>query len=216
MKKGAIFDMDGLLFDTERIYCENWEETARRFGRTPDPAFSSAICGTSGAGALEVVLQHYPGVDPQSFVRTCVALTEERLLQGVPEKPGTRDLLAFFRGQGVKLAVASSSKRSMILRNLHQTGLDVFFDSVVSGDDVVRGKPEPDIFLLAAQRLNCAPEDCYVFEDGINGARAGIAAGCTTVMIPDLFQPAEDLYKGCAGIYPSLCAAQRAIEANIL
>jgi len=75
---------------------------------------------------------------------------------------------------------------------------------------------EPDIFLLAAQRLGCSPEDCYVFEDGINGVQAGIAAGYATVMIPDLFQPTEELRKGCAGIYLSLCEAQKAIAANIL
>lgn len=216
MNQGAIFDMDGLLFDTEQVYCENWIETARRFGQVPDPAFLSAICGTSGTGALETVRRHYPGVDCQKFIRTCVALTEERLLLGVPEKPGVREILSFFKARNVKMAVASSSGRSMVLGNLDKAGLTTFFDTVVSGDDVCCGKPAPDIFLLAAQRLGCAPEECYVFEDGVNGARAGIAAGCKTVMIPDLYPPTDDLQAGCAGIYSNLCEAMQAIEANIL
>ncbi|MDE7262777.1 MAG: HAD family hydrolase, partial [Oscillospiraceae bacterium] len=75
---------------------------------------------------------------------------------------------------------------------------------------------EPDIFLLAAGKIGCAPEDCYVFEDGSNGARAGVAAGCATVMIPDLMQPTEDLLKECAGIYSSLLEARDAIAAGEL
>ena len=104
----------------------------------------------------------------------------------------------------------------MIESNLRRNGFESFFEAVVCGADVLRGKPEPDIFLLAAERIGCAPEDCYVFEDGVNGSRAGIAAGCATVMVPDLMPPTEDLRNGCAGIYPSLTAVKEAIASNLL
>lgn len=215
-KKGAIFDMDGLLFDTERLFRDSWVEMAKRFGQVPQPDFPAAVAGTSGAGMREVIRQYYPSVDPFAFQEGCVSHTADVLKEGIPEKAGMRKILDFFRAQGVKLAVASSSGREMILSNLQRANIAAYFDAVVSGEDVSRGKPEPDIFLLAAQRLGCTPESCYVFEDGINGVRAGIAAGCATVMIPDLFEPTEDILNSCAGIYPDLRAAQKAIESNIL
>ncbi len=217
MKKGAIFDMDGLLFDTERLFRDGWIAMAAQFGQVHQPKFPAAVAGTSGAGMRKVIQDFYPAVDPCAFQSGCIAWVEESILRnGPPEKPGMREILTFFRERGVKIAVASSSGREMILRNLQSAGIASMFDAVVSGDQVTRGKPEPDIFLLAARQLDCAPEECYVFEDGLNGARAGIAAGCAAVMIPDLYAPEPDITAGCAGIYTSLSAAQKAIENGIL
>ena len=82
----------------------------------------------------------------------------------------------------------------------------------MSGEQVEHGKPFPDIFLLAAQKLNLQAQDCYVFEDGINGVRAGIQAGCSTIMVPDLVPPTKELYEQCTGIYPSLHAVLHALQ----
>ena len=212
MKQGAIFDMDGLLFDSERLYREGWVEMAKKFGVQPDPAFATAVCGTSGARMLEIIHTYYPTVDEQAFMEGCVAWVNEMLRKQVPEKPGVHEILDFLRAHGCKTAVASSSARSMILNNLRLTGLEDCFDAVVSGQDVTNSKPAPDIFLLAAKQLGCAPTDCYVFEDGINGVRAGLAAGCATVMIPDLTPPEEEFHSLCAGIFPSLHEARSAIQ----
>lgn len=194
MKRGAIFDMDGLLLDTERLYQESWVEMARAFGQTPDPAFPAAVSGTSGEGMREVIRRYYPAVDPRAFQAGCIARVDGILdEQGPPVKPGARELLEYLSARGVKLAVASSSGRERILSNLRAARLDRFFDAVVSGQQVERGKPEPDIFLLAAREIGCPPEDCYVFEDSVNGVRAGMTAGCVTVMVPDLVPPPEGL-----------------------
>lgn len=194
MKRGAIFDMDGLLLDTERLYQESWVEMARAFGQTPDPAFPTAVSGTSGEGMRDVIRRHYPAVDPYAFQAGCIARVDGILdEQGPPVKPGARELLEYLSARGVKLAVASSSGRERILSNLRAAGLDRFFDAVVSGQQVESGKPEPDIFLLAAREISCPPEECYIFEDSVNGVRAGMAAGCVTVMVPDLVPPPEGL-----------------------
>jgi HAD superfamily hydrolase (TIGR01509 family) len=132
--------------------------------------------------------------------------------QGVPEKSGMREILTFFREKGVKLALASSTGKKRILENLRSAGVQDDFDAVVSGQEVAKGKPKPDIFLLAAERIGCTPSDCYVFEDGINGVQAGIAAGCATVMIPDLIEPPKSLRPQCAAICGSLQEAMRLIE----
>ena len=214
MKKGAIFDMDGLLFDTERLYKESWEVMAGQFGQVHNPEFPTAVAGTSGTGMVAVVRKYYPEVDSQAFIQGCMDRVAGIIRVSVPEKPWAREILTFFRDRNIPAAVASSSARELIENNLRLTGLTDCFAAVVSGQEVARSKPEPDIFLLAAEKIGVPPEECYVFEDGINGARAGVAAGCATVMIPDLMQPTEDLRQNCAGIYPDLLAARDAIAAG--
>lgn len=214
MKQGAIFDMDGLLFDTERMYRDSWKQSAQQFGLVHNPNFPRTVCGSSGAHMREIILQYYPQVDAKAFADDCILRVERELETHVPEKTGVRDILQYFKQHGVRVAVASSSKRATVLHNLKQADILSYFDAVVSGDQVTHGKPAPDIFLLAAQQIGCDPENCYVFEDGTNGIRAGAAAGCTTIMIPDLTPPNAQLEQLCAGIYPSLSDAMNAIAGN--
>ncbi len=216
MKKAAIFDMDGLLFDTERLYQESWIKMAERFGQIPAPGFPGAICGTSGAHALAVIRAHYPDVDAQAFWEGGIAWVAERAAFELPVKPGALEILQFLQGYGVRLAVASSSPREMILQNLRKAEMEPYFDVVLSGQQVEHGKPEPDIFQKAAEMLGFAPKDCYVFEDGINGVRAGIAAGCKTVMIPDLTPPTPDLQRDCAAVCASLLDARERLASGVL
>lgn len=211
MKQGAIFDMDGLLFDTERLYRDSWEVIAQEFGLKHDPAFPKAVCGTSGAHMLEVIHQHYPTVDTKRFAESCIQRVRTITQTNVPVKSGAQEILQFLHTNGVKIAVASSSPKDAIVHHLKLTGLEPYFDAVVSGQDVKHGKPEPDIFLLAADILQLPAQECYVFEDGINGVKAGIAAGCPTVMIPDLTPPTEKCRQQCAGIFPDLLRARDAI-----
>lgn len=214
MKQGAIFDMDGLLFDTERMYRDSWKQSAQQFGLVHNPDFPRTVCGSSGAHMREIILQYYPQVDAKAFADDCILRVERELETHVPEKTGVRDILQYFKQHGVRVAVASSSKRATVLHNLKQADILSYFDAVVSGDQVTHGKPAPDIFLLAAQQIGCEAENCYVFEDGTNGIRAGAAAGCTTIMIPDLTPPNAQLEQLCAGIYPSLSDAMNAIAGN--
>ena len=216
MKKGAIFDMDGLLFDTERLYRESWQEIAVQCGVTPDPQFPWAVAGTSGRKMQEVVQQYYPQVDAQAFIARVIARVERMVEQDVPQKPGMREILEYLRKNQVKIAVASSSSQKAILHNLQKARAEFYFDAVISGEQVENGKPAPDIFLTAAEKIGVAPQECYVLEDGVNGARAGIAAGCTTVMVPERDQLPDDLRKNCAGIYRSLHEALAAMEAGEL
>lgn len=213
--KGAIFDMDGLLLDTEKVYQEQWLETAKQFGQKPLLEFAAAVSGTSGEGQRQIIRRWYPEVDAYAFQKDCISTVDSRLdRQCAPEKPGAREILEFLRSQGLKTAVASSSSQERIRSNLRQRELEGLFDAVVSGQEAARGKPEPDIFLLAAERIGCPPEACYVFEDSVNGVRAGLAAGCKTVMVPDLVPPPENLsgYSVCS----SLLEAKELIERGTL
>ena len=214
MRHGAIFDMDGLLLDTERTYVTGWRKAAVRFGTASSPEFEQAVAGTNGERMREVIRHFFPQVDAQAFLDTCLTIAADERRNGVRKMPGAEEILRFFRENGVKMALASASDPDTIHENLRRAGLETYFDALVSGEDVPRGKPAPDIFLYAARQLRLSPEDCYVFEDGISGATAGVAAGCATVMIPDLFQPTAELKAGCAGIYNSLILAKEALKAG--
>ena len=214
MKKAAIFDMDGLMFDTERIWKDSWNTIVPKYGYEPAPAFPKEVCGTSGEHMLEVIRKHYPGIDAVAYradVRAAVAAATK---DSVPEKEGLHEIVDFFRANGVKIAVASSSQQSKIEHLLKLAGLYDKFDFIISGEKLTRGKPAPDIFLMAASNIGVDPKDCYVLEDGMNGLRAGIAAGCATIMVIDLTEPNDFVRENCVGIYNSLLEVRDAISAG--
>ena len=202
--KGAIFDMDGLLFDTENIYQETWNELAAENGVTLGIDFVGDICGTSGAHMCRVLEKHYGVADGSVIMEECMKRVRQKLKVHVPKKSGAERIVKTFCDKGIRLAVASSSYPEQIASNLKLAGMREYFDAVVSGKEVKHGKPAPDIFLLAAERIHCTPETCYVFEDSENGIRAGKAAGCTAIMIPDVLAPSEEIKKFVDGIYESL------------
>ena len=204
MKKGIIFDMDGTMFDTESIYHKGWELMARRYGQVFNPEFQIAACGTTGETMRKIVNEYYPEVDPESFIKDCSKWVEEQVRSELPEKPGLHEILHYAKAQGWKMAVASGSRLEMIEHNLKKAGIYDLFDTFASGHEVENGKPAPDVFLLAAERLGLNPEECYVIEDGANGVRAAVAAGCDTIMVPDLIQPDEELRKSCTQVCGSL------------
>ena len=205
MIRGAIFDMDGLMFDTERLFAISWAEQARRFGFQPIPEFHRAVCGTSGTLARDIVRKYYPGIsDANAFINDGCDLVERVMAESVPEKKGLHEIVEYLKGLGLRLAVASSSEPELIRANLSKTGLEGQFDVLLSTSQVARGKPAPDVFLEAARRLGFMPEECFVFEDGINGVKAGIAAGCHTYIIPDILEPTAEILEQSDGVFPSL------------
>ncbi len=193
MKQGAIFDMDGLMFDTETLWQDGWKVLAAKYGYQVSEDFAREISGTSGAIMEGVIHRYYPGVNPAEFVREERAYVAGCLEEGVPVKPGLYELLELLKEKGVRMAVASSSRMEMIQQNLKRTNTDGYFEAIVSGHDVHRAKPKPDIFVYAAGRLAVPPGDCYVLEDSFGGVRAGHTSGAFTVMVPDQFEPTEEI-----------------------
>jgi len=214
VKKGAIFDMDGLLLDTERIWQDTWQEIAAERGIRLKPGFAFAISGTSGARACEVCSEYFQvdGKTGEEIFRQGLRVGSEHLKNTVPEiKEGAEAILARMKQGDVRIAVASSSPMDLIRLNLEKTGLLEWFDVITSGAGLPHGKPAPDIFLKAAELLKLAPQDCYVFEDSFNGVRAGHAAGCTTIMVPDLVQPDDEMKRTADAIFLTLQDAGEAI-----
>ena len=153
--------------------------------------------------------------DPDALMTACKARVMEIEETELDLKPGAAALLKTLHAAGWKLAVASSSPRVMVIKNLEHAGIAAWFDQVICGGEVARGKPCPDIFLLASARLGLDPADCLVLEDSPNGLRAAKAAGCRPIMIPDLVRPTPELLAFCT-VYPSLCEVKEAVLAGEL
>lgn len=216
MKCGAIFDMDGLLFDTEMVYDTIWKKVAERRGLTVQEQMLAELRGVGREEMTKIILRYWPQADPAAIRTELFEGASEELRKKVPVKSGVTELLEYLREKGVKMAVASGSPLESIKNNLKVAKIDSYFEVVVSGEQVSYGKPAPDIFLLAAKELRLEPAACYVFEDAPSGVYAAVNAGCTTVMVPDRVPPTEELYQMAAGIYKSLDEVLHAMKTGEL
>ncbi len=207
--RGAIFDMDGLLFDTEQVYQDTWHEIAAERSMILGEGFLEAISGTSGSRMCQVIENYYHVPDGTDIMKECLERVRKKLEFHVPVKKGVLEILSAFEKAGLRMAVASSAPFEQIRVNLRTAGLESHFDILVSGSEVAHGKPAPDIFQCAAGRLGFLPEECFVFEDSENGIRAGHAAGCVTVMIPDLMAPSPEIVPYCSHIFLDLLQASK-------
>lgn len=200
---GAIFDQDGLLFDTESIFQSSWIAAGRELGVDVPETYTHAVCGLGRGRLPEMVKRYMPSLDPETYISRALAIASKRQLSETPTlKPGVREILEFYREHHIKMAIASSSTREVVTHNLESSGIRKYFSAVVTGEDVTNGKPAPDIFLLAADRLQLPPSRCVVYEDALTGIRAAHAAGCRAVMIPDRLQPTPEIRTICT-VYPS-------------
>jgi len=190
--KAAIFDMDGLLIDSERHIMQAWLDGARALGLPLTAADFTQVIGRAGPES-DAMLARLLGSE-QAFLDTAAharaALRGGRDHPVFPLKPGAAELLAALAEAGVPCGVASSSKVAEIRQRLGHVGVLHRFAAITGGDEVTHGKPDPSLYLLAATRLGVAPQDCIAFEDSENGARAAQAAGVRVVVVPDLKAPA--------------------------
>ena len=196
MLKCVVFDMDGTLLDTERLAIQFWVDKGEEYGVDLPREFIMGGCGCRREDVIRRFQENYPDFPVEEAIVGREAWWMEQEAKGLVEtKPGAAETLAHLRRLGLKLVVATSNLYEKAVRELKETGLYPFLDGVISGDELPlgRGKPAPDIFLLAMERMGCAPEECIVVEDSASGVLGGVASGARTVMIPDLLQPSEDL-----------------------
>lgn len=210
--KGAIFDMDGLMFDTERIWQNNWQKLARERHVVLDPGFVKAVTGTSGAHRAAVVAEYYHVSDGWPIDRECVRRVHADLEKNVPEKPGIHEILSWLHEHGFRIAVASSTASDQIEHNLEMTDTRKYIDAICSGTQVSHGKPAPDLFLYASKCIGVPIQECYIFEDAYNGIRAAYNAGGKGIMVPDTQAPDEEMKEKAHAICHDLNEALSLIQ----
>jgi HAD superfamily hydrolase (TIGR01509 family) len=210
----VILDMDGTLHDTEVLYHAATRQAVAAVGFTVTDAFCHSLIGIPAAESDAMLRAHLgPDFPYPDYVRHYRAYCDTVLATKVPLKPGAAAFVDALLGAGLKVAVATSASRAAAERHLGLSGLRARIPVVVTRDDVARGKPYPDLFLLAAARLDVPPDACLAVEDSLNGIRAAHAAGMIPVMVPDLLAPTEEIRAMCFRVYPDLHEV-RALVAN--
>ena len=209
----VIFDMDGLMLDTERLAPAAWSEAARAVGVEFDMTLLPSMVGRSFRDCNALIVERHGEAYPTAELMRAWHVAYDAIVarDGIALKPGLVELLDWLEREDIDKAVATSTRRDRAQTKLAQTRLLHRFTVLVGGDEIARGKPAPDIFLLAAERLSRPPQDCVVLEDSEPGVRAALAAGMTPIMVPDLRPPSPALL----AIGPLVLASLELVPAHL-
>lgn len=193
--KAVLFDMDGLMVDTESLATEAFIHSAKKQGYDMTKEETLLVLGFTTKSIYEFWENYFKNSDVsgKQLVDDHYKYIENILFTTGPRKmPYIEELLKYLKESNYKVAVASSSNMDHIINNMEKTGLKKYIDEFASGAEVENGKPAPDVFLLAAERLGVKPENCLVLEDSKSGVLAGSSAGAKVIMVPDMFKPDEE------------------------
>lgn len=204
--QAVVFDMDGVIFDTERLVIEFWKEVAKKHN-IPNIEHTCIQClGTNRVRTREIFLENYGADFPFDPYRAEVTELFNTHYKGVPlpTKPGIRELLNYLQEQDIKVGLASSTAQHLVRDEIGTAGLLPYFQTLVCGDMVEHSKPAPDIFLKACEILNADPTKSIAIEDSFNGIRSAHCAGMTPIMVPDQVQPTDEIRALAFHVMPSL------------
>lgn len=204
--KGVIFDLDGTLLDTEKLYRRFWVEAARQLGYPMEDRHALMIRSMAAVYAEPLLKREVCEAFDYHGVRALRRrIMEEYIDQnGVDPKPDLIETLQALREKGLKIGLATATPEHRARKYLRMVNAEQYFDAVTCADMVKRGKPQPDIYLLACERTGVAPGEAIAVEDAPTGIRAAHAAGCLAVMVPDQDQPDEEIRALCHAVVPRL------------
>lgn len=197
MIRGLVFDMDGLIFDSERIVQRSWEISGAELGI---PNMGSHIYNTIGFNKVRREQYFRENIDPDFPMEEFSQKTRETFYkiigeEGLAMKPGVKEVLEYAVSAGIKIALATSSRREYAMNLLTDAGIYDYFDGMVCGDMVTHAKPDPEIYEKACALIGVDPKDAVALEDAPSGIRSATAAGMRVIMVPDLVQPDEEIKK---------------------
>lgn len=204
--RGAIFDMDGLMLDTEKLLVRFWRQAASEYGYDMTDEDVFGIRSLSRKYSVPRLKERFGQEFPFDDVRSRrIKLMNDFIDQnGFEVKSGLFELLSYLKDSGKSIAVATATARDRATDYLRRINALDYFDAVICGDMVTNGKPEPDIYITAANELGIPCDECAAFEDSPNGVLSAYRAGCQVIMIPDLTQPTEEMLPTLSGVYSDL------------
>ena len=195
MIKNIVFDMDGVLLDTEAVFMRCWKNLGEEL-HLPNVEETARKCIGITVTQTEALFQKEYGekYPCESYVGAANAIFyRQEAEQGIPEKPGVHELFAYLKEQNYRIGLASSTQQQAVYRQMKAAGIFDDFDVIVCGDMVTKSKPNPDIYLKACELMKVDPKECYAVEDSYNGIRAAHAAGMKAIMVPDLLEPTPEI-----------------------
>lgn len=207
--EAVVFDMDGLMLDTEPIYKRAWQSSCGELGYELTDVTYTTLVGRPTRVCEQVLVDTFGADFPLDVFRDRWPLRWRTLAEtdGIQLKPGLTPFLEFLRSRGVPTAIATSSEAPFAKFSLGRVGLLDAFQAIVTGDQIERGKPAPDIYLQAAKQLGVEPDRCIALEDSEAGAVAASTAGMLTLLVPDWVPPSAIARRAAAHVFPSLAEA---------
>jgi len=209
--KAVIFDMDGVIFDSEKCVCDGWVELSEKYGFA-NPMETLKKCFGINLNATRDIFYHEYGSDfpfDKYHEEESKNFHEKYYGGRLPMKEGVKELLSFLKENGYLTAIASSTRIATVTSEIKDAGLYDYFDKIIGGDMVKNSKPDPEIFIKAAGELGVNPDEAYVIEDSYNGIRAAYAGGFTSIMVPDMLGPDEEIRSKADYIFDSLLEVKK-------
>lgn len=215
--KGAIFDMDGLMIDTEKLYLLYWKQAAADFGYTMEDKHVFSIRSLARKFSNPLLKSFFGEEFPVDEVRQrrTELINDHIEKNGIVTKTGLFKLWDFLKENSIKIAVATATPRERTMLYLNKINILDYIDAIVCGDMVTTGKPDPEIYLTAANQLQLPPCECAAFEDSPNGIKSAYSAGCQAIMIPDMTPPDDELMPMLSGVYDNLGEAVHYFDRRI-
>lgn len=210
----VIFDMDGTIFDTERLVLDCWEQVGERHGIPGIREVFMHCIGTNNVRTQEIVYEHYGNDFPYEKFRgeSSVLFHEIAGTQGIPVKPGAAELLKYLSEEKVPLGLASSTRLAVVTQELQEAGLYDYFHVVVGGDLLKNSKPAPDIYMMTCRRMGALTENTYAVEDSYNGIRSAHSACLRPIMVPDLMPATEEMRNLSVAVFEDLFQVKEYFE----
>lgn len=212
--EAVVFDMDGVIFDSEKLVVLCWQEIADKYGIQNIAEACQECLGLNREATKEKMLQKYGADFPyDTYKQEMSDLYHSRYSGGnLPLKQGVMEILTYLKENQIKISLASSTRSQVVIAELRDAGILHFFEQVICGDMVEKSKPEPDIFLKACEELLVELENVYAIEDSYNGIRAAHRAGLRAIMVPDMAAPTEEMEQITEVILPSLLAVKEYLD----
>lgn len=210
-EKAVIFDMDGIIFDSERQILDCWEKVGEKYHFSGIREACIACIGTNREKTKEIICGYYGETFAyEKYAKEASALFHELIDKyGLPVKKGVKELLSYLKEEKIPVGLASSTRLAVVEEELKQAGLYDYFQIVVGGDQLKKSKPNPDIYLMACEMMKTEPQNAYAVEDSYNGIRAAYSAGMMPVMVPDILPATDEMRKMSVIVLEDLLQVQK-------